>query len=120
VVACARSLSNTDFLLSFEGFTVDEVVIVQIKISKKVRERVALRVSQCKCVKPECNDKSVKRGLCQRHYDQWIAARRMISGKMAKARFDADLIQIGELMGAYEVREYRSNSYAARARRSAS
>lgn len=85
-----------------------EIVFVNVKITRKVRMRVAERVRLGKCL--VCDSDAVKRQLCQQHYDAWFYAQRLIPTKLGKVRFNNDLRKKGFLVAAYEVREYKSAS----------
>lgn len=93
------------------------IMVLNLTLAKKVQARVQARVTAGVCLC--CENKSVKRGLCQTHYDQWRYARRTLS-PTKQANYDAGLIRNGELLAAYERVEYLEKNRFQKAAKEAS
>ncbi len=81
---------------------------MEVNIPRKVRLRVAERIRLGLCL--VCDSKAVKRQLCQCHYDQYINAVKCLPSKKAKLHFERRAREAGDVLGAYELREYKGTN----------
>jgi Zn-dependent alcohol dehydrogenase len=92
-------------------------MILSCKLTNKTKAKVAEKVRCGKCL--QCEEKSVKRGLCQKHYDRWHYKRTPLS-KTARIKYDRDLIISGDLLEAYGASQYKQLDVFSRRAREAS
>lgn len=78
------------------------IAMSEIKLRPKHKERVEKRVTDGKCIIPDCTEDHAKRGLCHRHY-QMFRGRAAESGDAAE--FEAEAIQEGLILPVNEVRK---------------
>lgn len=92
-------------------------MVLACTLKSKVKKRVQQCVTDGVCLC--CESKAAKRGLCQKHYDSWIYHRRPLS-KVARIKYDRDLIIQGKLLEAHGAAEYRGGDIFARKAKEAS
>lgn len=78
-------------------------VTIKNNISKKILERAKTQL----CL--HCDSKAKKRGLCDRHYQQFIRARNL-KPKKQWADFEVRQIKDGKILNVGQVHEIKSDS----------
>lgn len=78
-----------------------EAVTAKRKVAGKVEERVKAG----KCL--HCEAAGTRRGLCMRHYQQFLARMRERGNKAAQAEFEANAIREGKVLAIGQCREIK-------------
>lgn len=100
------------------------IMVLNLKVSSKVKARVEDRVNAGKCLGQlddgtQCECEARTRGLCEKCHYKWRMIRLRMEGSKA-AVYDSKLIQLGRLLSANGAKAYRNKSVFARIAKDAS
>ena len=95
-----RLLMDRIRFLFLEAF-MSELIVFDSTVNAAMKKAVKENVRECKCLNCK-SEKATKRGLCVSCYNAWYYLFSHQGSKVAKAKFEAECIQRGVLLGSQD------------------
>ena len=83
------------------------VAMVDVAVKKSLSKQVMDRASEGTCL--HCQDKSAKRGLCSKHYEQFRRAKAS-QPKSERAQWEVEQIREGKVLNSLQIVKIRSTN----------